>query len=112
MNILQRIRGFKETGGFIEPLKDVQPPPKKDTEPKWVKEWNHKIEYAPVGQGLVYLGVEMIVSSSKKASRDFTIIGCRVHEFWEQGKVKADYVDSHGVIRTKTLPNKWVSDNF
>ncbi len=112
MNILQRILGFKETGGVIKPLKDVPKPPPKDTTPEWVKEWNATIMAIPVGIDVEYLGINMAVSSSRKASRHFKIRGQIIQEFWNQGKVKADYVDSHGVIRTKTLPNKWVSDNF
>ena len=94
--------GIRKTSGMVKPSAPTPaPPPRKDPElPKWAEEWNALVAKMPVGTVIEYLGLKLMVVGIGEAylMRMYWGESCG---FWTAEKLRCEYVDARGIIRTK-----------
>jgi hypothetical protein len=92
--------GIRETSGMVKPsVPTPPPPPRKAPElPKWAEEWNALVAKMPVGTVIEYLGLKLMVVGIGEAYLMYWGGSCG---FWTAKKLRCEYVDARGIIRTK-----------
>jgi hypothetical protein len=94
--------GIRKTSGMVKPSCPIPPPPtRKDPEmPKWAEDWNALVAKIPVGTVIEYLGLKMMVVGIGEAYL-MRIYWGEGSGFWTAEKLRCEYVDARGIIRTK-----------
>jgi hypothetical protein len=94
--------GIRKKPGMVKPsVPTPPPPPRKDPEPPtWAEEWNALVSKMPVVTVIEYLGLKLMVVEIGEAylMRMYWGESCG---FWTAEKLRCEYVDVRGIIRTK-----------